>query len=129
MYAVKGAGSFLMFYGGVEVEMLGSLKPLSLAHLPPHLSHLPTRAQLAPDLWVPVISNPGLYSRGRYGPGYLYHSQSWRHKEGMASSYSQYKPGGWSPCSKPGHHACLNNYPVQGNMRLLSSIYPPSIGG
>ena len=33
----------------------------------------PGHPQLAPDLWVPVVSNPGLYSRGRYGPGYLYH--------------------------------------------------------
>jgi len=126
MYNVKGAGSFLMFYGGVEVEMLGSLTPLSRFQLPPHLTNQPTRAEIGPGLWVPVVSNPGLYIRGRYGPGYLYHSQSWRYKEGMSGSYAQYKPGGWSACSKPGHHACLNNYPIQGNMRLLSAVYPPT---
>jgi len=126
MYHIKGAGSFLMFYGGVEVEMLGSLTPLSRFKLPPHLVQQPTRAEIGPGLWVPVVSNPGLYIRGRYGPGYLYHSQSWRFKEGMSSSYSQYKPGGWSACTKPGHHACLNNYPIQGNMRLLSAVFPPT---
>ena len=35
--------------------------------------------QVGPELWVPTITNPGLYIRGRYGPGYLYHVQSWRH--------------------------------------------------
>ena len=35
-----------MTYGGVEVEMMGSLHPLSLDQLPSHLNHRPTRAQV-----------------------------------------------------------------------------------
>lgn len=124
MYHVKGAGSFIMHYGGITVEMFGEFTAISRSFLPPHLNTAPTRIQVGPELWVPVVSNPGLYSRGRYGPGYLYHVQSWRHKAGMGNSYDEYRPGGWAPCSEPGHQACLNNYPIQGNMELLSQIYP-----
>ena len=49
---------------------------------------------------------------------------SWSHVGGMANSYQSYSPGAWQPCSQPGHHACLNNYPIQGNTELLSEIYP-----
>jgi len=124
MYHIKGAGYFKMYYNGISVEMMGSLKPLSRNILPGHLGDKPTRVQLDADLWIPVMSNPGLYSRGRYGPGYLFHIQSWRHKDGMSGSYDTYHPGAWAPCSQPGHHACLNNYPIQGNMELLSEVYP-----
>ena len=124
MYAVKGAGSFWMWYEGIEVEMLGTLKPLSRVFLPQHLRHLPTRIELAPGVWSAVTSHPGLYCRGRYGPGYLYHVQSWRYKEGMRGSYDSYHPTTWQACSKPGHHACLNNYPVQGNTKLLFDVFP-----
>ena len=124
MYNVKGAGSFKMSYNGIIVEMLGSFQPVSKTFLPTHLDHSPTRIQLAKDLWIPVVANPGLYTRGRYGPGYLFHIQSWRHKEGMEGSYDEYRPGAWAPCTQPGHHACLNNYPIQGNMELLSENYP-----
>ena len=68
--------------------------------------------------------------------------QSWRHVAGMGGSYEQYRPGAWQPCTRPGHHACLNNYPIevtvtqqcsvlssvfislQGNMELLPQFYP-----
>ena len=39
--------------------------------------------------------------------------QSWRHVAGMGGSYEQYRPGAWQPCTRPGHHACLSNYPLQ----------------
>ena len=61
----------------------------------------------------------------------------------MGGSYEQYRPGAWQPCTRPGHHACLNNYPIevtqqwilvdlftsvfislQGNMELLPQFYP-----
>jgi len=124
MYHVKGAGMFMMHYNGISVEMMGSLKPLSRLLLPEHLKHKPTRIQLADELWIPAMSNPGLYTRGRYGPGYLFHIQSWRHKDGMSGSYDEYRPGAWAPCTQPGNQACLNNYPIQGNMELLSEVYP-----
>ena len=124
MYSVKNAGMFNMYYGGITVEMMGSLKPLSRQALPEHLRDLATRIEISPGLWSPVLSHPGLYARGRYGPGYLYHVQSWRHVPGMTGSYQSYRPGSWQPCSSPGHQACLNNYPILGNTELLSSIYP-----
>ena len=124
MYSVKNAGMFNMDYGGITVEMMGSLKPLSRQALPAHLRGSATRIEMSPGLWSPVLSHPGLYARGRYGPGYLYHVQSWRHVAGMTGSYQSYRPGSWQPCSSPGHHACLNNYPIVGNTELLSSIYP-----
>jgi len=124
MYGVKDAGMFFMFYGGIIVEMLGSIKPLSRKLLPTHLQNLTTRIEVGPDLWIPVTSHPGLYTRGRYGPGYLYHVQSWRFKSGMTGAYSSYSPGAWQPCSQPGHHACLNNYPIQGNTEVLWHSYP-----
>ena len=96
VYYIKGAGSFNMFYNGITVEMLGSHEPLSRKFLPAHLNHKPTRTQLAKDLWIPVSANPGLYARGRYGPGYLFHVQSWRHKDGMTESFDAYEPGAWS---------------------------------
>ena len=139
MYAVKNAGMFNMFYSGIVVEMTGSIKPLSRVKLPPHLHQSPTRVEVAPDLWIPVTAHPGstntimtwifyhscsgLYCRGRYGPGYLYHVQSWRHV-GMGGSYERYHPSTWQACTDPGHHACLNNYPVEGNMNLLFNMYP-----
>ncbi len=27
---------------------------------------------------------------------------------GMASSFEPYRPGSWQPCSRPGHHSCLD---------------------
>ena len=124
MYGVKDAGMFNMYYGGITVEMMGSLKPLSRQTLPEHLRDSATRIEISPGLWSPVLSHPGLYARGRYGPGYLYHVQSWRHVPGMTGSGDTYRPGSWQPCSSPGHQACLNNYPILGNTELLSSIYP-----
>ena len=39
--------------------------------------------------------------------------QSWRHVPGMEAHPMEYTPGAWQPCHQPGHHACLNNYPIQ----------------
>ena len=76
VYYIKGAGSFNMFYNGITVEMLGSHEPLSKKFLPDHLNHKPTRIQLAKDLWIPVPAYPGLYTRGRYGLGYLFQTRN-----------------------------------------------------
>ena len=122
-YSDKGAGFFYMSYEGVEVEMFGSKKNMSQSYYRHHMRHVPTRIQVGPDLWVRTHANPGLHVRGRYGPGYLYHVQSWRHT-GLSSSYDKFSIVSWQPCSKPGHHSCLSNYPIQGNMELLPNIYP-----
>lgn len=123
MYHVKGAGMFFMWYKGIMAEMLGDLKNCSLSYLPNHLSAEPTIVQVGPELWVPTITNPGLYIRGRYGPGYLYHVQSWRHA-GMGGSYDKYSPVAWQPCSQANNQACLTNYPIIGNLELRPNMFP-----
>ena len=50
--------------------------------------------------------------------------QSWRHVPGMEAHPMEYTPGAWQPCHQPGHHACLNNYPIQvAAARLLCSAH------
>ena len=112
-YDILGAGMFFMKYRGIMVEMLGRHQPMSRELLPPHLRHAPTRVKVGPDTWTRVPVHPGLNIRGRYGTGYLYHVQSWRFVEGMEGSGDVYRPQAWQPCTQPGHHACLNNYPIQ----------------
>ena len=48
--------------------------------------------------------------------------QSWRHVPGMEAHPMEYTPGAWQPCHQPGHHACLNNYPIQVACRLQHSF-------
>ncbi|XP_023337539.1 uncharacterized protein LOC111708410 [Eurytemora carolleeae] len=122
-YSKKGAGFFNIQNKGLNTEMLGDQNNLSLNSLPPGLSSIPTLVQVGPDLWVPTISNPGLHIRGRYGPGYLYHVQSWRHA-GLDSAFQSYSPVNWQPCSDSSNQACLINYPIIGNMELRPSMYP-----
>ena len=112
-YSDKNAGYFNMWYGGISVEMMGSTRPLSQSQLPSHLSNNSTRVQIDSRVWVSVPAHPGLYTRGRYGPGYLYHVQSWRHVLDMSASDQTYVPATWASCPTPHHHACLNNYPIQ----------------
>lgn len=51
--------------------------------------------------WLPAPPNPGLYVRGRLGPGCLRHIT----------------PGDWWPvCTDPGHHACLDRLPQDGTL-------------
>ena len=119
---------------GIHVEMYGVTTPTSRHLLPPHLRHAPTRVEVGPGLWARALVHPGQLVRGLYGRGYLYHVQvaisilyistpvstyllstvqSWRHVPGMEAHPMEYTPGAWQPCQQPGHHACLNNYPIQ----------------
>ena len=46
-----------------------------------------------------------------YQPAYWFRqshlSSYW---SGLKSSYDLYRPGAWQPCSRPGHHACLDRF-------------------
>ena len=67
---------------------------------------------------------PTLVSMQEEGMARGISSMSWRHKDGMTESFDAYEPEVWSPCTQPGHQACLNNFPIQGNMQLLWENYP-----
>ena len=113
----------MMSYKGLEIEMMGDKVNMSQNWYAHHMKHIPTKIQVGRDLWVRTPANPGRYVRGRYGPGYLFHVQSWRNVPGMNRAFARYSPAAWQPCSNPGHHSCLNNYPIQGNMDLLPEVY------
>ncbi|XP_076050198.1 uncharacterized protein LOC143030860 [Oratosquilla oratoria] len=72
--------------------------------------------------WIKVIANPGLFSRNRLGFEDLRHAQHWRHlvKNKNAEAKGGYEnPGSWKPCSRPGFHACLDQYPGDGNLPFV----------
>ena len=74
--------------------------------------------------WARVHQHPGQYLRGRYGPGYLQHSQSWRMKEGMSGASDTYNSGTFTHCEDETSHACLELYPTDGNWLWLPHRYP-----
>ena len=65
--------------------------------------------------WLNLPENPGLYVRNRYGYEVYKHAEHWI-TTGQSSSWKMYKSGQFSNCSKPHHHACLNQHIPDGNM-------------
>lgn len=65
--------------------------------------------------WVVAPSNPGKYSRNRYGIDVLKHAHSWRHTGGN-SSWEPYESGKFLTCLNFKHHACIDRYPPDGNI-------------
>jgi len=114
---------FTPIYKNIHIDMCGMLhKNLSLDHSPELIKNAPTRVEVGPDMWFRTFSNPGLYSRGWYGPGYLFHSVSYIYNG--VSAFDHIKPGPWKKCKTPGKHYCLDRYPTVGNMGLLPGVYP-----
>ena len=113
-----------LHYKGIKTELWRNLyENMSTTFTEDHLKHSPTRIQIGKNTWLRTVANPGLSMRGRYGPRYLQHSESWILR-GMKKSQIQYMPGEWKKCKTPGHHACLSNYPTVGNMDLTPDNYP-----
>ena len=75
---------------------------------------LPTRVPMA-GAWVTTPRNPGLFSRNHYVYDYFRHAE---HHGGD----SFYKSGQFKKCPKPGHSACLDQYPADGNMQFLDYV-------
>lgn len=119
-YGDKGAGYFKLSYRGIEVEMSGVRGSISLDSVAP-VTSVATRIFVA-GLWFRCHANPGRYIRSRYGPHYLRHAQSWRYN-GMGNAYEQYKTTLWNLCESPGHHACLEHYPNDGNILFHPSVF------
>ena len=87
----------------------------------PNVNNIPTKIEIAKNLWVKSHINPGQYVRGRYGSSYLKHVQSWRSlptnmNKNSDMSYEHAGEGGWIDCEKPGHHSCLELYEEDGNL-------------
>ena len=128
-YFDKGAGYFKISYKKFEIEIMGQRGNLSLGQSIPGVRTIPTKIQIAKDLWVKSHVNPGQYVRGRYGNSILKHVQSWRslpssmNKKGDLS-YADVGRAGWIDCGKPGHHSCLDMHAEDGNLDLLPSVYP-----
>ena len=62
-----------------------------------------------------VPENPGLYLRNRYGKEIYQHAEHWmilKHN----SSWESYLIKNFSKCSIPNHHACLDQFPSDGDL-------------
>lgn len=80
----------------------------------------PTKVQFAGQ-WVTVMRNPGLFARNRYGPFVYQHAEHWM-DTGHDSGWAFYRPSTFKKCPEPGHSACLDQYPADGNLQF--SDYP-----
>lgn len=67
--------------------------------------------------WVGAPANPGLYARNRYGYEVYKHAQHWMNL-GHESGWQSYHPAQFSRCPRVGHHACLDQYSVDGNLQF-----------
>ena len=67
--------------------------------------------------WVNMVRNPGLYARNRYGPDHFRHAEHWM-DTGHSTGWAFYHPSKFSPCPYPGHSACLDQYPADGNFQF-----------
>lgn len=88
-----------------------SCRPDTTKSLPPEYRNIPTRVNFSGRM-ITVPPNPALVSRNRYGPEYLRHEVHWR--------YTGKDKGLWNRCLAPGFHACLENYPTDGNIKFMS---------
>jgi len=121
-YGEKGVGYFMLWKGGVEVEMLGRRGNLSFnPGCQPDGFDEPTRVSIG-HVWTRTHANPGQYARSRYGRGYLKHAQSWRYNA-MDDSWQQYESGKWRSCSDPADHACLERHPGDGNVIFHPEVF------
>ena len=110
-------GHYQMHYNGLEFELMGKQGNLTLK-----TDQIPTRVQFG-DTWALAHHHPGQYLRGRYGPKYLQHAQSWRFISDMSGAFDSYQSHSWTSC-KSSSHACLDNYPMDGNWQWLPHRYP-----
>ncbi|XP_068743344.1 uncharacterized protein [Montipora capricornis] len=80
----------------------------------------PTKVQFSGQ-WVTVMRNPGLFARNRYGPYVYQHAEHWMDM-GHDSGWAFYRPSTFQKCPEPGHSACLDQFPADGNLQF--SDYP-----
>ncbi|XP_050712042.1 uncharacterized protein LOC126996052 isoform X4 [Eriocheir sinensis] len=85
-------------------------RPERLTPLPPELRGVPTRVNYNGRMIV-VPPNPAMVARNYYGPEYLRHEVHWRYT-------GKDKGLRWNRCAAPGFHACLENFPTDGNIKF-----------
>ncbi|KAJ7381462.1 hypothetical protein OS493_001600, partial [Desmophyllum pertusum] len=109
-------GYVMVNFNGFGIEVWGMWDVTNTQFLPPELQNRATftKANIRGN-WIDTVFSPGLFSRNRYGREILKHSESWR-RVGLAHSYGDYVPGNFKPCDKPNHHACLQNFPADGDI-------------
>ena len=115
----KRGGVILTYRDGWKVELYGY--PMLESELLVASGQRPTKVMIAGQ-WVPAARNPGLFARNRYGPNIYRHSEHWSVKSDVSSSYADYKSGSFNKCPEPGHSACLDQFPADGNLQF--SDYP-----
>lgn len=76
-----------------------------------------TKAKVRSE-WINTVFSPGLFVRNRYGKEVLRHAQSWT-VTGLKHSFISYVSGTFKKCKSPEHHACLENFPADGNIPVL----------
>ena len=106
-------------FNGFYIEVFGTTVMSNTVYLPKELQKHETftKANIRGN-WVDTKYSPGLYARNRYGREILKHSQSWM-KVGLPHSFADYKPGSFVACKNPRHHACLSNFPGDGDIPFL----------
>lgn len=106
---------FKKFY--IEIWRMGDVT--NKRYLPPELQRQKTFTKANINgYWINTAFSPGFFSRNRYGREILKHSQSWI-KQRLSSSWSEYNPEGFKFCKKPERHACIHNYPYDGDIPFM----------
>ncbi|XP_028414289.1 uncharacterized protein LOC114537445 [Dendronephthya gigantea] len=77
-------------------------------------NQLPTKIRIGKD-WVTVPRNPGRLARGKFLAQYFSSSEYLRKK-------SYYPPDAPAKCPDPDHSACLDQYPIGGNVQFLDNV-------
>ncbi|KAL9984857.1 hypothetical protein ACROYT_G007197 [Oculina patagonica] len=112
----EGSGYVDIVFNGFDIEVWGISPVTNTQYLPSELQKHSTftKANIRGN-WIDTAFSPGLFSRNRYGREILKHSQSWRSWQ-LPHSYADYDPGKFTPCENPNHHACLQNFPADGDI-------------
>ena len=115
----KTNGIILVYRNGWKVELYG--KYMLESELLVASGQRPTKVKLSGE-WVTAMRNPGLNARNRYGPNIYWHSQHYLHL-GLSDGWAKYNPGSFTKCPEPGHSACLDQFPAEGDFQFTD--YPP----
>ena len=105
-----GLGSFTISSRNWHVIMRGRAR-LEVSEMLAQ-SQLPTRIHMS-GAWVRVPRNPGLFARGQYLARYF---SKERRRDWY---YSEERP---TKCPTPRHSACLDQYPIGGNVQFLANV-------
>ncbi|XP_037784834.1 uncharacterized protein LOC119580790 [Penaeus monodon] len=86
-------------------------------YLPKEYRQIPTQIMFdGRKTWVKA--NPGRVARNMYGHEYLKHAAHWRHVSLTGKDDGSGGVGSWKTCKEPGFHACLDHFPVDGNLKF-----------